>query len=147
MDGQCHALALGKENLVPLIQWEGWVLGPLWTGAEDLASTWVRTPNRQARLRFAGRLFSKVLSNISLYSYVRKTSFRFTFNVLFAVVICTCVCPFRHIRHYSSSCYYTYLARSTNSEVLHYVVSPAFSSFLVCANILNMIFTSILHIQ
>ena len=27
----------------------GWAMGPVWTGPEDLASTWVRTPDRPAR--------------------------------------------------------------------------------------------------
>ena len=32
----------GKDPL-PIVQEVGWVLGPLWTGAENLAPTWIRS--------------------------------------------------------------------------------------------------------
>ena len=49
--GQHHAPAAlppGKDP-VPIVQEAGWVLGPVWTGAENLASTGIRSPDRPAR--------------------------------------------------------------------------------------------------
>jgi hypothetical protein len=37
----------GKET-VPEVQEDGWVLGPVWTGAENLVSTGIRSPDRLA---------------------------------------------------------------------------------------------------
>ena len=37
----------GKET-VPEVQEAGWVPGPVWTGAENLASTGIRSPDRLA---------------------------------------------------------------------------------------------------
>jgi hypothetical protein len=49
MNGQRHTPLLypGKDR-VPIVQETGWTPGPLWTGAENLAPTRVRTPNRLA---------------------------------------------------------------------------------------------------
>ena len=53
------ALYPGKDP-VPIVQEAGWVPGPVWTGAENLATTGIRFPDRQARsqslyrLRYAG---------------------------------------------------------------------------------------------
>jgi hypothetical protein len=38
----------GKEK-VPIVQKAGWTLGPVWTGAENLASPGIRSPDRPAR--------------------------------------------------------------------------------------------------
>jgi len=38
----------GKDP-VPIVQEAGWVSGPVWTGAEILSSTGVRSPDRPAR--------------------------------------------------------------------------------------------------
>jgi len=61
--GQRHALAaLPRErDPVPTVQEAGWVPGPVWTGAEDLAPTEIRSPDRVARseslyrLRYPGK--------------------------------------------------------------------------------------------
>ena len=37
------------NDLVPIVQEAGGAPGPVWTGAENLASTWFRSPNRPAR--------------------------------------------------------------------------------------------------
>jgi len=55
--GQRHAPAAfyPKKYTVPTIQEAGWAPGPVWTGAENLAPTGIRSPNRPARsqsLRF-----------------------------------------------------------------------------------------------
>jgi hypothetical protein len=39
----------GKKNPVHIVQEAGWALGPVWTGAENLAPTGIRSPDRYAR--------------------------------------------------------------------------------------------------
>ena len=41
---------------VPIIQEAGWASGPVWTGAENLAPTWIRSPGRPARSESLYRL-------------------------------------------------------------------------------------------
>ena len=41
---------------VPIVQEAGWTLGPVWTGAENLASTGIRSPDRPARSQSLYRL-------------------------------------------------------------------------------------------
>jgi hypothetical protein len=56
--GQRHAPAAlypGKDP-VPIVQKAGWVPGPVWTGAENLASTGIRSPDRPARSQSLYRL-------------------------------------------------------------------------------------------
>ena len=58
MRGQRHApaaLYLGKDP-VPIVQEAGWALGPVWTGAENLFSTGIRSPDRPARSQSLYRL-------------------------------------------------------------------------------------------
>jgi len=38
-----------RKNPVPIVQEAGWAPGPVWTGAENLAPTGIRTPDRPAR--------------------------------------------------------------------------------------------------
>jgi len=38
----------GKDE-VPIVQEAGWAPGPVWTGAENLARTGIRSPDRPAR--------------------------------------------------------------------------------------------------
>ena len=53
----------GKEP-VPIVQEAGWAPGPVWTGAENLAPTVIRSPDRPARseplyrLSYAGPLYN-----------------------------------------------------------------------------------------
>jgi len=42
------ALPPGKDP-VPVVQEAGWTLGPVWTGAETLPSTGIRSPDSPAR--------------------------------------------------------------------------------------------------
>ena len=37
------------KDLVPIVQKAGWAPGPVWTGAENLAPTRIRSPDRPAR--------------------------------------------------------------------------------------------------
>ena len=51
VDGQRHAkvdLPPGKSP-VTIVQEAGWATGPVWTGAENLAITAIRSPDRPAR--------------------------------------------------------------------------------------------------
>ena len=41
-------LPRGKDA-VPILQEAGWVSGLVWTGAENLAPTGIRTPNKKGR--------------------------------------------------------------------------------------------------
>ena len=49
--GQRHAPATFTpvKDLVPIVQEVGWVSEPVWTGAENLASTEIRSLDRPAR--------------------------------------------------------------------------------------------------
>ena len=56
--GQHHApavLLLGKDP-VPIVQEAGWAPEPVWTGAENLAPTGIRSPDRPARSESLYRL-------------------------------------------------------------------------------------------
>jgi len=56
--GQRHAPAAlypGK-NPVPIVQEGGWAPGPVWTGAENLAATGIRSPDFPARSQSLYRL-------------------------------------------------------------------------------------------
>jgi len=41
---------------VPIVQEAGWAPSPVWTGAENLASTGIRSPDRPARSQLLYRL-------------------------------------------------------------------------------------------
>ena len=56
--GQCHSPATftpGKDP-VPIVQEAGWAPGPVWIGAENLASTGTRSPDLPARSESLYRL-------------------------------------------------------------------------------------------
>jgi hypothetical protein len=58
VSGQRHAPAAiypGKDP-VPIVQEAGWTPGPVWTGAENLAPTGFRSPDRPARSQSLYRL-------------------------------------------------------------------------------------------
>jgi hypothetical protein len=42
-------LSIPGKDPVPIVQETGWAPGPVWTGAENLAPTGIRSPNRPAR--------------------------------------------------------------------------------------------------
>ena len=55
--GQRHApAAYTREDPVPIVQEAGWAQGPVWTGAENLAPTGIRSPDRPARSQSLYRL-------------------------------------------------------------------------------------------
>ena len=51
MRGQCHSLVAlyPWENPVPILQEVGWAPEPVWTLAENLVPTGIRSPDRPAR--------------------------------------------------------------------------------------------------
>jgi hypothetical protein len=61
VDGQRHAPAAlyPREDPVPIVQEAGWAPGPVWTGAENLAHTGFRPPDRPARTELS-RPFAKL---------------------------------------------------------------------------------------
>jgi hypothetical protein len=71
--GQCHhptALYPGKDP-VPILQEAGWAPGPVWTGAENLAPTGIRSPDRQSRRQSLYRLNYRAHTNV-LYTQLNK---------------------------------------------------------------------------
>ena len=68
--GQRHvpsALYLGKEP-VPIAQEAGWAPGYVWTGAENLAPTGIRSPDRPVRSQSLYRLRYPVHKNLGATS-------------------------------------------------------------------------------
>jgi len=51
VEGQPHAPAAStlEKDPVPIVLEAGWAPGPVWTGAENLASAGIRSPDRPAR--------------------------------------------------------------------------------------------------
>jgi hypothetical protein len=45
-----------EKDPVPIVQESGWAPGPVWTGAENLAPTRIRSPDRPARSQSIYRL-------------------------------------------------------------------------------------------
>ena len=45
-----------RKDTVPIVQEAGWAPGPIWTGAENLAPTGIRSPNFPARSESLYRL-------------------------------------------------------------------------------------------
>jgi len=58
----------GKDP-VPIAQEAGWAPGPVWTGAENLASTGIRSPDRPARNQSLYRLSYRALGAIHETNY------------------------------------------------------------------------------
>ena len=45
-----------RKDPVPIVQEAGWAPGPVWTGAENIALTGIRAPDRPARSQSLYRL-------------------------------------------------------------------------------------------
>jgi len=66
MRGQRHApaaLCPGKDPVL-IVHEAGWAPGPIWTGAENLAPTGIRSPDRPARRQSLYRHVDKVFTNL-----------------------------------------------------------------------------------
>jgi len=72
--GQRHAPAAStpEKDPVPIVEEAGWAPGPVWTGAENLAPTWIRSPDRPARsqslyrLRYTAHIYIRFRSKHSV---------------------------------------------------------------------------------
>ena len=51
-----HGRFTPRKDPVPIVQEAGWAPGPVWTGAENLAPTGIRSPDRPARSESLYRL-------------------------------------------------------------------------------------------
>ena len=60
--------------LVPIVQEAGWAPGPVWTGAENLTPTRIRSPDRPARSQLLYRLCypAHELHYVAVYKLTRK---------------------------------------------------------------------------
>ena len=56
VDAKTRSLYLWELDRVPLLQEAGWAPGPVWTDAENLAPTGIRSPDRPARSESLYRL-------------------------------------------------------------------------------------------
>ena len=56
----CSARFTPKKEPVPVVKESGWAPGPVWTGAENLAPTGIRSPDRPARSEFSYVLDSEI---------------------------------------------------------------------------------------
>jgi hypothetical protein len=76
------------KNPVPIVQEAGWARGPVWTGAENFASTWTRSPERPAgskslyRLRYPAHNGMYHSVNWYLYTYIYIYNPKFRGNIL-----------------------------------------------------------------
>ena len=92
--GQQHSPAASTpaKDPVPIVQETGWAPGPVWTSAENLAPTGIRSPDRPAR--------SQSLYRLSYPAYYIKM---YSLNLLNAELnpICHLLALFgaRHILH------------------------------------------------
>jgi hypothetical protein len=76
----------GKDP-VPNVQKAGWASGPFWTGAENLAPTGIRSPDRPARsqslyrLRYpAHNISPRLVQNLNMWS-MKKSKYHLKFQV------------------------------------------------------------------
>ena len=67
----------GKDP-VPIVQEAGWSPGPVWTGAENLAATGIRSPDRPARSHLLYRLsypaHTRIKDMLIFYTTQSKTA-------------------------------------------------------------------------
>jgi len=112
----------GKEP-VPIVQEAGWASGPVWTGAETLAPTGVRSPDRPARSQSLYRLrypahWSVGISQTSIVSKLQISDYKLGIWVLPQFVSSkTC--------RVSSTGRLTFWGRDINQFILHYALTFA----------------------
>ena len=66
-------LYLRRRDQVPISQVAGWAPGPVWTCAENLASTGIRFPDRPARSESLNRLSHTVPQLREVYTFKKAT--------------------------------------------------------------------------
>jgi hypothetical protein len=62
-------LSTPGKNLLPIVQEAGWAPGPVWTGAMNLASIGIRSPDRPARSQSLYRLRYPPPTPLRIYTY------------------------------------------------------------------------------
>jgi len=82
--GEGSALRPGRslhpeKDPVPIVQEAGWAPGPVWTGAENLAPTGIRSPDRTAHSQSLYRL-----------SYPAHNTYYFSLNFLISLELNKC---------------------------------------------------------
>ena len=65
-----------EKDPVPIVREAGWAPGPVWTGAENLAPTGIRYPDRPVRRESLYRLSHRGPQNI--YIYIAHLQVRFS---------------------------------------------------------------------
>jgi hypothetical protein len=63
----------GKDS-VPIVQEAGWAPGPVWTCAENLASTGIRSPDRPAPSQLLYRLSYRAYLDFTYRFLIKKSS-------------------------------------------------------------------------
>jgi len=75
-----RSLFTPEKDPVPIVQEAGWAPGPVWTGAENLSPTGIRSPDRPARsqspyrLRYPAHIHLKTNVNLHTYLYSVRTT-------------------------------------------------------------------------
>jgi hypothetical protein len=59
------------KDPVPIVQEAGWAPGPVWTGAENLAPTGIRSPDRPARSQSLYRLSYRAHTELTKHIRIR----------------------------------------------------------------------------
>jgi hypothetical protein len=68
------------KNLLPIVQEAGWASGPVWTGAENLATTGIRSPDRPAHSHSLYHLSYRAHSiNEGLVKFAKKNIWKMFF--------------------------------------------------------------------
>jgi len=65
------------NTTVPIVQEAGWAPGPVWTCAENLATTRIRSPDRQGRDNSLSRLTLLLHMKLKFYIYIYTYSVDF----------------------------------------------------------------------
>ena len=74
-----------RKDPVPIVQEAGWAPGPVLTGAENLAPTGMRTPDRPARSQSIYRLSYRAHSNVYECLFLPVSSFHYYVLILYGI--------------------------------------------------------------
>jgi hypothetical protein len=91
-----------EKDPVPIVQEAGWAPGPVWTGAENLAHTGIRSPDRPARTQSLYRLSYRDPPYLKIFRKVTESDYQLGHvglsvithkvrTVLHAVAVSVCV--------------------------------------------------------
>jgi len=80
-------LTPGKDP-VPILQEAGWAPGPVWTGAENLVPTGIRSPDRPARIQSLYRLSYPTHTYRNVQWEIYNCTYNYPIFVLYIFVSC-----------------------------------------------------------